>query len=124
MRRIKLWAAAAVFGLSFLGQAFGQTTGDEVVVVVKQTDLKHNATVVETTYRGNYLTVRDVDGNWLWVDAETGNFDLAISTQQQAVDGATTEAKTDSLARLDLYKSGQPYRDVPKTDVATTTAAK
>jgi len=68
MRRIKLWAAAAVCGLSLVGSAFGQTKGDEVVVIVKQTDLKSGATVVETTYRGNYLTVREVNGNWLWVD--------------------------------------------------------
>ncbi len=68
MRRIKLWAAAAVFGLSFLSQAFGQTTGDRVVVVVKETDLKNEAAVVKTIYRATYLTVREVNGNRLWVN--------------------------------------------------------
>ena len=70
MRRIKNWPAAAVFGLSFLGRAVGQTAGDEVVVVVKQADLKHEATVVKTAYRGTYLTVRQVNGNWLWVELD------------------------------------------------------
>ena len=68
MRRIKNWAAAVVLGLSLVSRAFGQMAGDEVVVIVEKTDLKHEATVVETTYRGNYLTVREVNGNWLWVD--------------------------------------------------------
>ena len=69
MRRIKLWAAAAaVFGLSLIGEIFGQTVGDEVVVFVKQTDLKHETTTVKTAYRGTYLTVKKVNGNWLWVE--------------------------------------------------------
>jgi len=68
MRRIKLWAAATVLGLSLAGSAFGQTKGDEVVVVSKEAELKHEATVVKTVYRGAQLTVQQVNGKWLWVE--------------------------------------------------------
>lgn len=60
-----------------------------------------------------------------WIDslaaayAETGDFEQAVKCQQKAIDllgttehGLYTPAET--KARLDLYKSGQPYRETPK----------
>lgn len=60
-----------------------------------------------------------------WIDslaaayAETGDFDQAVKFQQQAIEllgttehGLYTPAET--KARLELYKSGQPYRETPK----------
>lgn len=67
MRRL---AAGMVCGLGLAANAFGQQAGDEVVVVTKEAQLKREATVVKTTYRGNYLTVREVNGPWLWVDSD------------------------------------------------------
>ena len=98
MRRIKNWAVAVVLGLSLSGQAFGQTAGDKVVVIVKQTDLKHEATVVETTYRGNYLTVREVNGNWLWVDSDGTRGWLHrdhVILASRAIDHFTNELRRD-----------------------------
>ena len=42
--------------------------------------------------------------------AETGSFAQAIKWQQLALDGAPVERKPDVRARLELYRSGKPYR--------------
>jgi hypothetical protein len=65
-----LWAVVTALAANLASSALDQMAGDEAVVIAEKTDLKHNTTVVETTYRGNYLKVRDVNGNWLWVDSD------------------------------------------------------
>ena len=42
--------------------------------------------------------------------AEAGAFDKAVATQQEAVDRAPAEDKEALQKRLELYKSGKPYR--------------
>lgn len=96
MRRIKLWVATAVFGLSLTGTTFGQTKGDEVVVVVEKTDMKHEANTVQTISRGNYLFVREVNGNWLWVDSDGTRGWLRrdhVILASRAIDYFTTELR-------------------------------
>lgn len=42
--------------------------------------------------------------------AETGNFEKAITTQQEALKIAPTPLKKDYQSRLELYQAGHPYR--------------
>lgn len=46
--------------------------------------------------------------------AETSDFKKAVEWQTKAVERASEKQKDDFQARLDLYKSGKPYRDEPK----------
>ena len=46
--------------------------------------------------------------------AEIGDFDKAVEWQTKALAGASEKVKAEFQARLDLYKSGKPYRDEPK----------
>ena len=49
--------------------------------------------------------------------AEAGRFDDAMRAQQRAIDALPRDASAESrdvfLERLDLYRSGQPYREAP-----------
>ena len=65
-----------------------------------------------------------------WIDclaaayAEAGDFEQAAKYQQQAIDllGSTQHGlytPAESKARLELYKSGMPYRETPKAKVPT-----
>ena len=56
--------------------------------------------------------------------AEAGQFENAVKAQRQAIETALECRKPEFASRLKLYEAGQPYRDVPKTEVATTTVAK
>ncbi len=46
--------------------------------------------------------------------AEAGAFDIAVKWQEQAFDDAADGDKAAFLARLELYRLRQPYRDEPK----------
>ncbi len=52
--------------------------------------------------------------------AETGDFAKAVQTQTQVVDMTDQEEKF--VRRLELYKTGKPYRDVPSEASASSTA--
>jgi tetratricopeptide (TPR) repeat protein len=43
--------------------------------------------------------------------AEAGDFDKAVQWQEKAIELAPEEAKNHYRSRLDLYKSGRPYRE-------------
>lgn len=43
--------------------------------------------------------------------AEAGNFQEAVKWQEKALSMCADDAKTDFQSRLDLYKSGKPYRE-------------
>ncbi len=58
-----------VCGVALASNVFGQSVGDKVVVIAEEAELKQEATVADTVNRGAYLKVREVSGNWLWVDA-------------------------------------------------------
>lgn len=46
--------------------------------------------------------------------AENGEFGEAVKWQEKAIELAPTSEKADLRSRLELYKSGKPYRDEPK----------
>ncbi len=46
--------------------------------------------------------------------AESGEFATAVEWQQKAIGLSAENQKADYLARLDLYNTGQPYREQPK----------
>ena len=51
--------------------------------------------------------------------AESGDFDKAVQTQQQAIQLTTDERQRDDLrTRLELYQQHKPYREKPGTDHA------
>ncbi len=69
-----------------------------------------------------YATKACVLTNWKECDyiqtlaaayAENGQFDKAVEWQQKACDIAPGQNRQDLQSRLDLYKSGKPYREVP-----------
>ena len=57
---------------------------------------------------------------YLWLDtlaaahAENGEFDEAQKWQLKAIDLAPAHEKAELHARLELYKTGQPFREEPK----------
>ena len=46
--------------------------------------------------------------------AESGDFESAVKWQTKAMEMAPEDDKADYRARLDLYRSGKPYREGPK----------
>ena len=50
--------------------------------------------------------------------AESKEFDAAVEAQSKAVELAPEEAKEELRSRLELYKSGKPYRQSPQVGVA------
>lgn len=52
--------------------------------------------------------------------AETGDFEKAVQTQTKVVDMTNQEEKY--VLRLELYKAGKPYREVPSQTSTSTTA--
>ncbi len=56
--------------------------------------------------------------------AEAGDFSNATRTQQQAIEQVVAAKKADYTTRLELYKLGQPYREVLKTETVAATAAR
>ena len=46
--------------------------------------------------------------------AEAGDFEMAVQWQIKAVESVLEEAKSRYRSRLDLYKSGKPFRDDPE----------
>ncbi|HEX3869765.1 MAG TPA: hypothetical protein VHV77_04985, partial [Pirellulales bacterium] len=48
--------------------------------------------------------------------AECGEFDSAVETQQKAIDLAPDHERADLKSRLDLYVAGKTYLDHPDSD--------
>jgi len=46
--------------------------------------------------------------------AEAGDFDAAVKWQQKALAIIADSYKPECRTRLELYKSGKPYREEPK----------
>lgn len=59
--------------------------------------------------------------------AETGDFEKAVATQQEALDASFENEKAAYQQRLELYQSGKPYREPPpgsnSSAASTSTAA-
>lgn len=73
MRFTGLVALLGVVGFGLSGKAvFAQQTGERVVVTAAAAQLKAQSTVIGTVPKGVILTVKDVNGEWLWVVYTSG----------------------------------------------------
>ena len=69
MRRTVLTAMLVVCSY---GTAFGQQAGDRVLVSVEAAVLRSQTATAGTVPKGTLLSVRDVNGEWLWVYYQSG----------------------------------------------------